>query len=32
MSHLIHRGNVFGEKIKEIYGDGLDLSNTFDEK
>ena len=28
----LHRGNVFGEKIKEIYGDGFDLSNTFDEE
>ena len=28
----LHRGNVFGEKIKEIYGDGFDLSNNFDEE
>ena len=27
----LHRGNVFGEKIKELYGDGFDLSNNFDE-
>ena len=26
-----HRGNVFGEKIKEIYGIGIDLSNSFEE-
>ena len=26
-----HKGNVFGEKIKEIYGKGFDLSNNFDE-
>ena len=26
----LHRGNVFGEKIKEIYGDGFDLSNNFE--
>jgi len=28
---LFHKGNVFGEKIKEIYGDGLDLSNNFED-
>ena len=25
-----HRGNVFGEKIKEMYGNGFDLSNNFE--
>ena len=28
---LFHKGNVFGEKIKEIYGDGFDLSNNFED-
>ena len=28
---LFHKGNVFGEKITEIYGDGLDLSNNFED-
>ena len=27
----LYRGNVFGEKIKEIYGNGFDLSNNFEE-
>ena len=26
----LYRGNVFGEKIKEIYGNGFDLSNNFE--
>jgi len=27
----LYRGTVFGEKIKEIYGNGFDLSNNFEE-
>ncbi|MDB2697518.1 DUF2779 domain-containing protein, partial [Alphaproteobacteria bacterium] len=27
----LYKGNVFGEKIKEIYGNGFDLSNNFEE-
>ena len=26
-----HKGNVFGDKIKEVYGNGFDLSHNFDE-
>ena len=26
-----HKGNVFGNKIKEVYGNGFDLSHNFDE-
>ena len=25
-----HKGNVFGDKIKEVYGNGFDLSHNFD--